>query len=241
MTDFQAFSIETSVSGIETDPFEAPGAEWSNYFTGMVTRLLVAGIEVGTLRATLIRGDQIGDDRQDLHEVLDAESQEMHELCSALIDFNTNHYVEDVAVESPSREILYLEYLVIEEPFRRCGFGLAMIQQALRCPHALAVMEPFPLQHRKRLKVDPEPRRDWGALQKVPLEEAKAKLEDYYARLGFETLGETKYMIRDNAHRYASFPAKASAAKRAAMLKAAAELAAARNVASTLALEAARD
>lgn len=225
MTDSEDFRIETDVAVVESDPFDDTD-DWSNYFSSCTTRLFVADVEVGTLTATLVRGDLIVNDRQDIYDVMDSMTQEVHELCCALIDFDTHDYskdVLDVTEITLGSDILYLRHLLIDEPFRGCGFGLAMIQQMLRyIPSAMVVLEPFPLQHRKRDEHDTEPRPDFGALDKVPLKKATAKLVEHYGRLGFEKLGKTKYMIRSEDRVYDVIPAKATAAKRRAMVKAAA-------------------
>lgn len=101
--------------------------------------------------------------------------------------------------EALSRNVLMLHRLEVLPAFRHAGLGLAAMEQAIRrfgCGCGYAVLQAMPLQF--------EPRRDaqreqWFAAMQLadfPQDEAQArrKLQSYYARLGFRSIGRTEWM-----------------------------------------------
>lgn len=98
-----------------------------------------------------------------------------------------------------SLNVLLLNRLEIWPPYRGKGYGLqALVRmiQRFRIGGGLLVMKPFPLQFEGNMGAA-----DDAAAEERAFRAARGKLCRYYRRLGFESVRETPYMVRQSEGR----------------------------------------
>jgi hypothetical protein len=198
----EVFNLKLGLRDDQVDIFGHPKDNPEYYVVPVDARLSIDGRVIGRFDGSLVRGDLIANDRQDILEMLDDVSDELGKIAAHLFDTNGSYldHIQDQC-EPFGRQILLLDNLTIDIPFRGHDFGLAILQHVLRhCPHDIAIMQPYPLQHgfrngwqrRTKAEVDAE----YPEFQGVTLKAGKAKLAKYYSRLGFRPLRKTEYMVR---------------------------------------------
>lgn len=203
------YSADISFSSFsQRELFEDPADNEGAYTNEFKACLYFCDVPVGVLSGTLIRGDLVVRDGLVLQEDLDNISEALGELAEAIIDPETNDYNMSFSEKAQTygRNILFLERLTLRDNFRGRRLGLALMQHVLRyCPHDVAVMKPYPLQHEATRTGEVAPA--FKAFEDVELEPATARLRKYYARLGFQRYNKTEYMVRTAAdnHEFIKF------------------------------------
>lgn len=94
--------------------------------------------------------------------------------------------------------ILILDYLLVRPEFRGKGLGLHTIRaliQRLRQGVGLVALKPFPLQFEIGAVESPEYRKKGLHLFRLAEEQARRKLLEHYALLGFREVPDTGYMV----------------------------------------------
>jgi len=143
-------------------------------------------VQIGGASLFSIDEQRVLDYGEPLLEVMDAHSQELTDVYSALFDAEGDYWEEFELEDFPGRSVLYVDFLYLNPEYRGHGIGqLALLGliEAFGADADIVVMEPDPLhlhEEERNLKLQ---------LQKPATEEAwvsaKRKLCDYWKPLGF--------------------------------------------------------
>ncbi len=142
-------------------------------------------------------------DGYDIFEVFDTDSAAMSYF-RGLYEYGTEDFNEktrEVAFGGDypwNPNILILDRLVIYPEFRGKGLGLHAIRaliQRLRQGVGLVAVNPFPLQFEHEAEERSGYRKKGLHLFRLPEEQARRKLVEHYALLGFREVHDTGYMV----------------------------------------------
>jgi hypothetical protein len=159
-------------------------------------------VKIGEIELCYVDRSQIVNERESLYEAMDCMSSDTMSCYEALIDQDENDWKEEVQEligedAAVNLNILLINRLHIEEPFRCKGKGAEVIREVIRrfgSTCAVIVCKPFPLQFRGY----ESDRND--AEQKTPhyeQERLKAfqKVADFWKNIGFRKLPSSEHYV----------------------------------------------
>jgi len=116
-------------------------------------------------------------------DIFDAHSQQLHDIYATLFDSKTEYFRDEVAseFECTGSDLLIVDSVVLEPKWRGLKFGLLALRRLIDLHEGdcgLVVCEPYPLE---------------GTETKEKRRAGKAKLRQYFKRLGFRRIGRTVY------------------------------------------------
>jgi len=153
-------------------------------------------LEVGYVRATLMRIGDALDTGISAIDVLDAISEETAE-CVALFDRRTGHLRESVSNQldqSFTSDVLLVERLQIAEEHRGYGLGLLAMRAVINAfahPQCLVVCKPFPLQFAGQVT----------RVNEREAEIAQKKVGEHWQKVGFQRVPRSELLVLSTTQR----------------------------------------
>ena len=158
-------------------------------------------VQLGDIQATLIRVGRAGNEGFPLYELFD-DSQEIHDLSSALFQPGYEEFVEPVQEKFPFafpyEDLLYIRWFTLQPIVRGQRAGISALHRLMtdwETGCSLIAIEPLPMQFLPEVQ-------DGGAWPDLQLgsfpqdrSAAAAKVENHLGGLGFQKIDPLPYML----------------------------------------------